>query len=578
MIHRCASLVLLGISLSSGLTAGTIEFEDISASAGLDFIHDNGRQGDWQYPEILGGGCGLVDLDQDGWLDLVLIQSGPLPRRARDRDPPERESAGGSRLYLNRGLSGPDHESKVSNLRFEDITEASGLRAFGYGMGLASGDLSGNGFPDLYITNYGPNQLWQNNGDGTFSDITTTSSTGDPGFSASASVADLNGDGRLDLFVVNYVQHDPENNPTCMASTTRRDYCGPAVFPAAHDRLFINQDGKRFVDRSDQALTDKLPLRGLGVVVADLDQDGLPDIFVANDGDANQFWKNLGNGRFSEQALVSGTAVNRHGQMEAGMGIGLADYNDDDRWDLFLSHLDGESNTLYRNLGEGLFVDDTAAAGLLLPSLPFTGFGTAFADFDLDGNLDLFVANGAVRVEEVQRASGIDYPLKQADLVFRNLNGRRFIDVTPDAGPPLKHQSVGRGAAFGDLDNDGRTDILLCDNHGPARLLINRTGAGHDWLGLRLLTGEPARDALVAKVGLIRQGKPFRWRRAASDGSYLVANDPRVLFGLGSADSPPQSVEVQWPDGATERFLDLMANRYHSLKQGQGETSLSDSQ
>jgi len=567
-MSRSFLLVLIVLCPSAPSLAGDIRFDDVTDQVGIRFSHDNGRQGDWQYPEILGGGCGLVDVDNDGRLDIILVQSGPLPRKANDRNPPDRQPEGGSRLYANRSEI---VENGPLSLRFEDITETSKLRAFGYGMGVAAGDLTGNGYPDLYLTNYGPNQLWRNNGDGTWTDITAASGTGDSDFGVSASIADLNDDGRLDLFVVNYVEHDPERNPTCLAPTTRRDYCGPSVFPAASDRLFINQDGTRFTDRTDPALTDNKPLRGLGVVIADLDDDNLPDIFVANDGDANQFWKNLGNGRFSEQALAAGTAVNRHGQMEAGMGIGLADYNDDGRWDLFLSHLDGESNTLYRNLGDGLFVDDTAAAGLLVPSLPFTGFGTGFADFDLDGRLDLFVANGAVRVEEEQRDSGIDYPLRQTDLVFRNLDGRRFANVTAQAGPALSHPGVGRGAAFGDLNNDGRTDVLLCENHGPARLLINQTNTDHHWLGLRLLTGQPARDALGARIGLVRDNQVRHWRRAASDGSYLVANDPRVIFGLGNDTRAEHIVEVHWPDGSTERFSDLQIDRYHTLEQGQGD-------
>lgn len=568
-------LALLTLSQAPAVLAGDIRFEDRTAQAGIRFSHDNGRQGDWQYPEILGGGCGLVDLDRDGLLDIVLVQSGPLPRQARDRDPPDRRPAGGSRLYANRSTIGDDGSLELS---FEDVTVASGFQALGYGMGAAAGDLTGNGYPDLYITNNGPNQLWRNNGDGSWTDITSESGTGDTGFGASAAIADLDGDGRLDLFVVNYVEHDPEDNPACMASTTRRDYCGPAVFPAAPDRLFINRGESRFVDSTERALKGSRPLRGLGVVIADLDDDGLPDIFVANDGDANQFWRNLGGGHFAERALVSGTAVNRHGQMEAGMGIGLADYNDDGRWDLFLSHLDGESNTLYRNLGDGFFVDDTAAAGLLAPSLPFTGFGTGFADFDLDGRLDLFVANGAVRVDARQRANGIDYPLRQADLVFRNLDGRRFANVTPRAGPALKYRGVGRGAAFGDLNNDGRTDILLCDNHSPTRLLINRTDTDHQWLGLRLLAGDPARDVSGTRVGLVRNGEVFRWRRAATDGSYLVASDPRVVFGLGGEGDSAQIVEVRWPDGSTERFSDLATNRYHSLSQGRSEAAGTDGQ
>jgi hypothetical protein len=548
--------------------AGAIRFEDISAAAGLDFAHDNGRQGEWQYPEILGGGCGLVDLDQDGWLDLVLIQSGPLPREREDQSPPDRSAQGGSRILLNQG---PDRADASGSPQFQDITESAGLRALGYGMGIAAGDLTGNGYPDLYITNYGPNQLWRNNGDGSFTDITESSGTGDTGFGVSASIADFNGDGRLDLFVVNYVDHDPENNPSCLASTTRRDYCGPAVFPAQKDQLFINRGDGRFDNVTSTALIEHQAKPGLGVVSLDMNGDGRMDIFVANDGTANQYWQNLGDGRFEEQGLVSGTAVNRHGQMEAGMGVAVADYDRDGRFDLFLTHLDGESNTLYRNLGDGLFVDGTAGAGLAAPSLPYTGFGTVFADFDHDGFEDLFIANGAVRVEEAQRAAGSDYPLQQTDLLFRNRDGQRFDNVTATAGPAFSTPAVGRGAALGDVDNDGRQDLLLCDNHGAARLLMNRSASGYRWLGLRLMSGAPGRDAIGAVVDLLNaQGQAVQRRRVATDGSYLNSNDPRIVFGLGS-DRARHRVRVRWPDGKVERFGELTDSGYRTLRQGQGE-------
>ncbi len=564
-------LALFAVALSGAAQAQTaaITFEDVSAAVGLEFVHDNGQQGDWQYPEILGGGCGLVDVNSDGWMDLVLIQSGPLPRDAEDRNPPDRSSLGGSRILINQG---PSAAGPSALPKFQDITEASGLRALGYGMGVASGDLSGNGHPDLYISNYGPNQLWRNNGDGTFSDISAESGTDDPGFGVSASIADLSNDGRLDLFVVNYVEHDPQNNPSCLAGNTRRDYCGPAVFPAQRDQLFINQGSGRFSNVSENALIDNQAKPGLGVVALDMNGDKRLDLFVANDGDANQYWESLGDGRFLEQGLVSGTAVNRHGQMEAGMGIAVADYNRDGLWDLFLTHLDGESNTLYRNLGGGLFVDTTAGAGLLAPSLPYTGFGTGFADFDLDGLEDLFIANGAVRVEEEQRASGLSYPLRQTNLLFRNRDGHRFDNVSAQAGPAFIQAAVGRGSALGDVNNDGLEDLLLCDNHGPSRLLLNRTETDRDWLGLRLLTGSPARDALGADVVLIKRGSKTEQRqRVATDGGYLNSNDPRVVFGLGQHEQDSLAVRVHWPDGSIEQFSDLESSRYQTLSQGEGE-------
>lgn len=550
-----AVLAALGIALSAPASAGAVRFSDITDEAGIDFRHDNGLSGDWHYPEIVGGGCALVDHDGDGRLDILFIQSGAVPRRLADAEPPDRAP---SRLYRNTTTDG--------RIRFADVTDTAGLDARGYGLGVAVGDLTGNGHPDLYITNYGPNSLWRNNGDGTFTDITAASGTGDPGFSASASVADLDRDGRLDLFVSNYVVYDPADNPTCLAESTRRDYCGPSVFEAAGDTVYRNLGDGRFEDVTEAWLGDHPPLRGLGTVVADFDADGLPDVFVANDGDQNQFWRNTGAG-FSEQALASGAAVNRHGRMEAGMGIGLADLQDDADWDLLLTHLTGESNTLYLNFGDGSFVDDTAAWGLQASTLPFTGFGAALADFDRDTRPDLIVANGAVRVIEARREAGEAYPLAQRDQLFRN-TGRRFEPVTGNEAALAP--AVGRGLAIGDVDNDGLRDVLVCNNHGAPRLLRNRTRVDGPWVGVRAVTGEPPRDALGAVASLA--GGAAQRQRVATDGSYLSAHDPRAVFAL-PAGAGEARVVVEWADGARERFGPLAAGHYHDLRRGEGETA-----
>lgn len=560
-----ASVLIASSAAEASENTGAITLEDVTEPAGIVFQHDNGRQGDWQYTEIVGGGCGILDFDDDGRQDLIFVQSGAIPTQPADADAPDRSASGGSRLYRNVTPRGED------GVRFQDITEAAGLNAFGYGMGVAAGDLTGDGRVDLYITNYGPNTLWRNNGDGTFTDITTRAGVGDPAWSTSASVVDIDQDGDLDLYVANYVQYDPRVNPKCYAASTRRDYCGPAVFAPAPDTLYLGDGRGGFEDGSDN-LAGGEPLRGMGVITADFDGDRRTDIYVANDGDPNLLWRNRGDGHFNESAWPSGTAVNRDGRMEAGMGVEAADLDGDGMLDLFVTHLTGESNTYYRNLGGGLFEDGTAAVSLGAPSLPYTGFGVGAADFDLDGWLDVFVANGAVRVIESQREAGIRYPLREPDQVFRNRQGTDFEDVTDRLGESLGPPAVGRGTAFGDLDNDGLMDVLVCNNHDRPRLYLNRSTREHRWLGVRATTGNPARDALGATAAIVDDNHPRLMRRVATDGGYLSAHDPRVVFGLGDDAREHHDVLITWPDGGRERFTDVPVDTYTNLHQGDGSS------
>lgn len=548
---------------SAAENARTIALQDVTDSAGIAFRHDNGGLGDWQYTEIVGGGCGILDFDNDGRQDLVFVQSGALPVQPADANPPERSASGGSRLFRNVTPRGD------SLVRFEDVTENAGFKAMGYGMGLATGDFTGNGYSDLYITNYGPNTLWRNNGDETFTDVTERAGVGDPSWSTSAGAVDVDRDGNLDLYVVNYVEYDPRVNPKCYAASTRRDYCGPAVFEPAADTLYLGNGRGGFEDAST-LLAGSDPLRGLGVVAADLSGDRRQDIYVANDGDPNLFWRNQGNGRLRDVAWPSGTAVNRDGRMEAGMGVDAADLDGDGALDLVVTHLTGESNTYYRNLGGGLFEDDTGTMSLAAASLPYTGFGIGTADFDLDGWLDLFVVNGAVRVIESQREAGVQYPLREPDQIFRNNGGNGFEDVTARLSDALGPPAVGRGAAFGDLNNDGLMDALVCNSHDRPRLYLNRSAGEHRWLGVRATTGDPARDALGATTAIVDNGNPRLLRRVATDGGYLSAHDPRVVFGLGDDRREHHDVLVDWPDGQRERFTDIPANRYSTLHQGGG--------
>jgi hypothetical protein len=462
--------------------------------------------------------------------------------------------------------------------RFVDVTEASGIRSLVYGTGAATGDVDNDGNLDLYVLAYGANQLWRNRGDGTFEDASRAAGVDDPRFSLSASFADLDRDGRLDLYVANYVEFALDQNVVCYAASSRRDYCGPSSFPAALDRLYRNRGDGTFEDVSLPSGIAGKAGRAMGVVAVDLDRDGWQDLFVTNDGMFNFLWRSLAGKRFEEIALPAGAAVNADGEAEANMGIAAGDFDADGDDDLFVTHLAGETNTLWVNDGTGSFEDRTNRTRLGAPSLPSTGFGTAWIDVDNDGWLDLLAANGAVTEVAERVRAGDPYPYAQTHQLFRNLGsspqGIQFADVSREAGAPFRQLEIGRGAAFGDIDNDGDTDALVVNTNGPARLLINQVGNRRPWLGLRL-TGRPpgaraARDLLGARVAVVRKGVPTLWRRAATDGSYAVANDPRVLVGLGEATEVTE-VRVVWPDGKAEAFPPPPLRAYTTLVQGTGK-------
>lgn len=551
----CAGALLLAL-LPTAAKAGW--FEDVTTDAGIDFRYVNGAEGRFWFPEIMGGGAAALDYDGDGRLDLYLVQGGAFgPGIAPD------DRALGDRLYRN--VTEPD-----GPLRFEDVTSTAGIDARGYGQGVAVGDVDRDGDPDLYVLNVGPNQLWRNNGDGTFSDVTADAGVGDPGWSVSASFADFDGDGLLELYVINYVTYSFETHRDCHAAGSGRlDYCSPSAYAPASDRLYRNLGEGRFEDITAAAGIQGVPEPGLGVVTADFNRDGRLDLFVANDGEPNQFWLNQGGLRFIDDALLAGNAVNAGGAAEAGMGVDAGDFDRNGALDLFLTHLVRETNTLYANDGTGWFTDVTAASGLGTPSLPKTGFGTAFVDFDLDGWLDLLVVNGGVTIEADRAAAGDPFPYHQTDQLFANRQGR-YVDVTDEAGPALAEAHIGRGAAFGDFDNDGRVDVVAANNNGPAKLLRNVAAPDRGWLGLEL-QDDDGRLATHAEVWLLREdGTPDWLHRSRSDGSYASANDARVVFGL-PATSERAAVQVHWPDGLIERFGALAAGRYHALRRGGGE-------
>jgi hypothetical protein len=558
-VQRLAPGVIL-IAVCGGLwTAGTYGqsspvFTDITAETGLDFHHRNGAEGGLLLPEVIGAGGALFDFDNDGDLDLFAVQSGAVPGTPAAKSSSRQQS----RLYRN------DLEPASQRIRLTDVTERSGIIAAGYGMGAATGDIDNDGWIDLYVTNLGSNQMFRNNGDGTFTDVTASSGSDDPRWSTSATFFDYDRDGWLDLFVVNYVDFTVSMKRECFSSGSARDYCNPAVYSPAADRLLHNNRDGTFTDVSVKAGVSRASGRGLGVLAADINEDGWIDLYVANDGDANQLWINeRGSGVFRDDALLAGVAVSRTGQAQGSMGIDLADIDRDGDEDLFVTNLDNESNTFYRNVGKGLFEDRTSELGLF--RLGFTGFGTRFFDYDNDGWLDLVVVNGAVRHLAVQARRGEPYPLKQRNQLLRNDAGRRFVDVTAAAGPAFDRLDVARGASIGDLDNDGDSDLVVFNNSGAARVLRNEVGSRQHWLGVRVI--DRRRDGVQGRVDLVRRAGAPLIRRVQTDGSYCAASDPRVLFGLGT-ESSSQTVRVRWPGGQVEEFRDLAVDRYWTLEAG----------
>jgi hypothetical protein len=510
----------------------------------------------------MGAGAAVFDYDGDGDLDVYLLQGTMLdPSKSVDqaRFPPPQQHWPGNRLFRNELV--PSGE-----LRFRDVTEEAGVGFQGYGMGVAVGDYDGDGDLDLYVTNFGPNVLFRNNGEGSFTDVTREAGVDDPRWSASAAFVDYDRDGDLDLYFANYIDFTITNNKECFDPTGARDYCTPTTYRPAPSRLFRNEGGGKFVDVSAKAGLGAAFGNGLGVTCADFDNDGWPDLYVANDGTANQLWLNKSDGTFEDIALMAGAAYSGDGRAEAGMGVTAADFDEDGDEDLFMTHLAQETNTLYVNNGRGEFRDETDRFGLGAVSMPYTGFGSQWFDYDNDGRLDLFIANGAVTILESLR--GTAYPFHQRNLLLRGGEGGRYEEVSAQGGAALELSEVSRGAAFGDIDNDGDIDIVVTNNNGPVRLLRNEVGAARPALTVRLRGSIGNREAIGARVALLRRGKPPLWRRAHRDGSYLSSSDIRVTLAVGN--ETVEGMGVIWPRGAQERFENLPAAGGVELVEGKG--------
>ncbi len=537
-------------------------FTDATAETHLDFTHVNGMTSQFYYPEIIAPGAALLDYDNDGDLDVFLPQGGSLDGHSASAD----KSAPGGQLFRNDLEIRPDGAGRV---RFTNVTEAAGIKATEYGMGAAVGDYDNDGCADLYVTALGRNHLYRNRCDGTFADV-PAAGVDDRGWSVSAAFLDFDRDGWLDLYVGHYLSWDPSMNTPCFGPSGKRVYCAPSVYLAQQSQLFHNNRDGTFTNVTAAAGMAARFGPALGVTTADFNGDGWIDLYIANDGQENQLWMNQRDGTFKDVALLAGAAWSDPGKPKAGMGVDAGDADDDGDEDLFVTNLSGEGHDLYVNDAMGTFEPGSAAAGLKHPSLPFTGFGTAWIDVDNDGWLDLLTVNGTVqRIDALVREHD-PMPLRQRKQLFRNLGNGRFEDLTSRSGNVFERADVGRGAAFGDIDNDGDTDVIVGNNNGAAQLLLNEMGSRSHWIGLRLMgangTG-PTRDMIGARVAVIRDGLPTRQRRARSDGSFASANDPRVLVGLGPSTQRPR-VRVTWPDGRVEEWADLPIDRYTTLTAG----------
>lgn len=541
-------------SPTSSPTPSTVEaplqFVDVAAASGVDFRHRSGAAGELLMYEILGAGVATFDCDDDGDPDLLLRQSDA--------------GAGGKetdRLYRNdTPVGGP--------WRFVDVTAGSGLDVPAYGMGVAAGDYDDDGRIDLYLTNYGSNRLLRARGDCRYEDRTLAAGAGDERWSSAATFFDADRDGDLDLYVGNYLAYSRANHKTCYQASGAPDYCGPDAYGALPPRLLENRGDGTFADITSASGLGRESGKTLGAIAADFDADGWPDLFVANDSTDNHLWINRGDGTFEERAKLLGAALNAAGLRTGDMGVDAADFDADGDLDLLSTHLSVEGISLFRNDGKGGFWDSAAATGSLAATLGLTGFGARWFDPDLDSDLDLFLANGGVRFIDRLARLGPSRTLEQPNLLLRFADGR-YRAVGAEAGDAIVAEAVNRGVAVADFDGDGDPDLVVSRNDGPPQLLENRQPAGPAWLGLRLVERTGKRDALGAIARLELADGSFLVRRVQSDGSYLSASDPRILFGLAGR-ARPLHLDISWPDGTRERFPPPPTGAYATLRQGTG--------
>src|ERR1700678_4397526 len=543
-------------ALEPGETAQPgVRFVDVTSSAGIHFHHNSGAFGGKLLPETLGSGCAFVDYDRDGWADILLMNGMNWPGKERPGDKQHRTTL---RLYHNN-----------RNGTFTDVTSRAGLDIEMYGMGVAVGDYDNDGFPDLLITCVGQNRLFHNTGKGTFVDVTTSSGLGKRlGFSTSALWFDYDRDGRLDLFVCNYVKWSPEHDVFCSLDGKHKSYCTPEAYRGETCWLFHNRGNGTFEDVTASSGIFDSSSKSLGVAMLDYDQDGWPDLLVANDTQPNKLYRNLHNGTFKDVAVEAGIAFSADGKARAGMGVDAADFDNSGAAGVAITNFDNEMIGLYRALGNGTYEDIATQAGVGLPSKTTLGFGCMFLDANLDGMLDLIAANG--HIDDTVRNIRGNVGYAQPPQLFLNTGKRTFRDVSSELGEAFRQPKVGRGLACGDFDRDGDLDVLMTTNDGPAYLYRNDQVAGSRCIRFRLVGKLSNRDAIGATVRIYYEGTA-QSRLVKSGSSYLSQSELSVTFGMGKRDEI-ERVVIQWPSGRTEEYKKLAAGKAYECVESGGIT------
>ena len=542
---RRREFLLGGAAMAAGRTSPGFRLVDVTASAGLQFRHNSGAFGEKYLPETMGSGCAFLDYDGDGWQDILLVNGMDWPGHpARGRS--------ALRLYRNN-----------RNGTFTDVTRRAGLDVEMYGMGVAVGDYNNDGFPDIFVSCVGQSRLFENNGRGQFTDVTARSGLmGRQGFSVSTLWFDYDRDGLLDLFVCNYVKWSPEWNVRCTADGKHPSYCTPEAYRGATCWLYRNRGGGRFEDVTAKAGLFDSSSKSLGVTMLDYDLDGWPDLYVANDTQPNKLYRNARNGSFDEVAVKAGLAFSEDGKARAGMGVDAGDYDNSGIPSLVVTNFDNEMLGLYHSAGGGVYTDEAPHSELGRLTRRSLGFGCFFFDADLDGLLDLLVVNGHIDDSVARFRSDVQYA--QPPHLFLNGGAGGFRDVAAELGAGFAQPKVGRGAAFGDIDNDGDLDILITTNNGPAYLYRNDQLGSNRSIRFRLTGTQSNRDAIGATVRIFYGGQSSS-RMVRSGSSYLSQSELPVTFGLGARGSIDKAV-IRWPNGRVEEFRNLKAGRYDCVE------------